>query len=81
MADKNLTKTISFPSEYEKEYQYLVKQDNASRYVCKLIREDMEGKKNLKELIKETVEEVLKDKNYNVSKQEDLTNAVNDLFN
>lgn len=56
------TKTISFTEEYSDVYDYLIKQANASRYVCELIRADMRGDNKLKENIKTVIEEVLREK-------------------
>lgn len=56
------TKTISFTEEYMDEYKHLIKQGNASRYVCDLIRADMRGDNKLKENLKTVIEEVLREK-------------------
>lgn len=59
------TKTISFTEEYIEEYKHVIKQSNASRYVCELVRADMSNNDSdnfLKQSIKTLVEEILKEK-------------------
>ncbi len=54
---KPLTKCISFTEEYEEELKHLNQQGNGSRYVCELIRKDMQGKsEDLEERICRVIE-------------------------
>lgn len=47
------TRSISFTSEYEKEYEYFLSIPNRSKYVCELIRRDMETKNSPEYLAKQ----------------------------
>ena len=42
---KNI-KSISFTDEYKREYEYIVTLPNASRYICELIRSDLDSKRS-----------------------------------
>lgn len=44
--DKAKSKGISFSKDYKKEYEYVMGIKGASRYICELIRKDLEGQKN-----------------------------------
>lgn len=41
---KSKTKGISFSKDYEKEYEYVMKIKDASKYICELIRADLRQK-------------------------------------
>ena len=49
-------KTISFTKEYRDVYDYLDSLDNASRYVCRLVKADMTGE-NLDDRIRRIISE------------------------
>lgn len=54
----SMIKTISFPLSYESEYEYLSQQDNASKYICRLIREDIQNNKmNIKQMVKDIIKQ------------------------
>lgn len=41
---KSKTKGISFSKDYEKEYEYVMKIKDASKYICELIKTDLKKK-------------------------------------
>lgn len=44
--DRTKTKGISFSPQYEREYNYVMEIKNASKYICELIKKDLDFKKN-----------------------------------
>ena len=44
--DRTKTKGISFAPQYEREYNYVMEINNASKYICELIKKDLDFKKN-----------------------------------
>lgn len=44
--DRTKTKGISFAPQYEREYNYVMEIKNASKYICELIKKDLDFKKN-----------------------------------
>lgn len=44
--DKAKSKGISFSKRYQKEYEYVMSIKDASKYICELIRKDLERQKN-----------------------------------
>ena len=50
MVDERKIKGISFTSEYQNEYDKLIKEGNASQLVCELLREHYSSKYNMSEL-------------------------------
>jgi len=59
-------KTICFLDKDKDVYAHLMQQDNASRYIAKLIRRDMETP-NLEALISQIVDKKLESKRSNIS--------------
>lgn len=54
-------KSISFTEEYMKEYKYFEGKANKSRYICELIRKDMDNSRNIdREYIEKLIEEKMK---------------------
>lgn len=51
-------KTFSFTIEFKDVYDHLQKQDNASKYIARLVRADM-NKQSLEKQIEEIVEKIL----------------------
>lgn len=43
---KAKTKGFSFTEKYEREYNYVMSIKDASKYVCELIKKDLDNKKN-----------------------------------
>lgn len=64
-------KSISFTEEYLKEYDFIQKMGNASRYICELIRKDRVGIKENNQV--QIVNNVLSSNN-------DLGNLLEDLL-
>ena len=52
--NKAKIKGLSFTKEYRREYEYLMKIKNASKYVCELIRRDL----NLKEYKRKKIKKI-----------------------
>lgn len=44
--NKTKTKGFSFAPQYEREYNYVMEIKNASKYICELIKKDLDSKKN-----------------------------------
>lgn len=44
--NKTKTKGFSFAPQYEREYNYVMEIKNASKYICELIKKDLDFKKN-----------------------------------
>ena len=66
---KSIPKTISFKEEYFEELDFLNKQQNSSKYICELIRKDMNARNTPENIAKEISEllmqaEMLKEKLY-----------------
>lgn len=60
--EKPVIKSISFPSWYQKELNYLESQKNMSEYVCNLIREDMnKASGSHSELSKDQIEQMVQE--------------------
>jgi translation elongation factor EF-Tu-like GTPase len=56
---KRVGKQISFTEKDKDALEHLMRQDNASRYVIRLIRQDMERQDPLRETIEGIVREIL----------------------
>ena len=69
------SKSISFTREYEREFNYFMTQANKSKYVCELIRKDLEG--GGRGLTKEDIENLIDEKLKNIS----ISKNVEDLDN
>lgn len=93
MATKN-NKLISFGRKYEKEFEFLNEQKNASRYVAELIRKDMlnsdivrdaSGYDKIKEALRDVLDEydfgVVATKKEAVEEEFDYSDSIDDLFN
>lgn len=50
---KSKTKSISFKEKYNEQYDFLLKQDNPSGFVCELIKKHMEGEDDFEKRVKE----------------------------
>ena len=51
--DRAKTKGVSFSSKYKREYIYIMKIKDASKYICELIKKDLDENKEKLDLIKE----------------------------
>lgn len=67
------TKSISISKEYEKEYEYLLSQPNASRYVLELIRNDMKKAIEDKSIV-DTVRSILESNQSIATQKHDKSN-------
>lgn len=57
------TRNISIPARYSDVREHLERQPNVSRYICELVRKDMQGS-DLESKVREIVENLLKENNY-----------------
>lgn len=58
---KSLTKSISFKGSYKEQYDFLMSQDNPSRFVCELIKKHMEGEDDFESRVKDILMKYLGD--------------------
>lgn len=50
--NKAKTKGVSFSPKYEREYTYIMKIKDASKYICELIKKDLDEHEEKLDLIK-----------------------------
>lgn len=73
-----VVKSFSFTSQYEKELEYFLSIPNKSKYICDLIRKDMEGSQNkvIVKDIEKMIEEKIKSLSLNIEKESDVSNII-----
>lgn len=52
---KSKTKSISFKERYKDQYEFLLKQDNPSGFVCELIKKHMEDEDDFESKVKDVL--------------------------
>jgi polyhydroxyalkanoate synthesis regulator phasin len=77
---KRAVKQINFTENDQDVLDHLMKQDNASRYVIRLIRQDMEQRELSRENIKQLIREILEENNQNEDNKKLDLDTLNDLI-
>lgn len=74
-------KGFTYDTEKDKDViEYIEKQPNQSRYIWNLVRQDM-NKNSLKNLVRQYVEEILKEKNIKLDQKSITKNDIAQLLN
>lgn len=74
-------KGFTYDAEKDKDViEYIEKQPNQSRYIWNLVRQDM-NKNSLKNLVRQYVEEILKEKNIKLDQKSITKNDIAQLLN